>query len=88
MFLQLMHFLFIFAYRSNMEVLGCCHNAKDLLGLQCVSIKMKQPKPASARVTSNKVVFNYEPRSFPQGLCRLYGGFSTPVTRLVHCLSI
>ena len=25
-------------------------------------IKLRQPKPASARVTTNKVVFNYEPR--------------------------
>ena len=63
---------------SLMEMLGCWNSAKgmlvpvyyakNLLGLQCVSIKRRQHKPASAWVTSTKVVFNYKPRSLPRGL--------------------
>ena len=58
--------LYFFTYkRVYRMLLGCWCNTKDVLSFQCVSIKMKQPKPASAQVISNKVLFNYESRLFP-----------------------
>ena len=49
-------------------MIGCWHNAKDLLGVRDAYVKLVQPKLASAWASSNKMVFNYKPSLFPQGI--------------------
>ena len=54
-----------------------------------MSMKVKQPKLTNAQVSSNKMVFNCEPRSFrfSWGCLCFKGGLSTPATSLIHYLS-
>ena len=44
------------------------------------TLKLKQPKPTSACVSSNKVVFNYEPVIVPMRIVGFQEGLSTLTT--------